>query len=345
MEIKTGLFAKTEAGDVKYYTLTNKNGYSCTIINYGATLVSFKMPDKKGNIEEITLGYDNIEGYLNNSPYIGATIGRFANRIAGASFTIDGKEYKLIANEGDNQLHGGPGGFHTLLWDGDVFNNDSSATVVLSLSSPDGDQGYPGNLSVTTSYTLTEENELVMEYLAETDKKTHVNLTNHAYWNLAGAGSGKIYDHILTLDCSHYLPVDDKSIPTGEKKQVKGSPFDFTMPKPMGQDIDKVEPGYDHCMILREHNPYEPVPFAKVEEPSTGRCMEIATTKPGVQFYTGNYLNNVAIAGGKTANKHEAFCLETQYFPDTPNKKDFPSSLLEPDKTYRQKTVYRFFIK
>ncbi|MEM5946948.1 aldose epimerase family protein [Spirochaetia bacterium 38H-sp] len=345
MKIKTGTFGKTEAGEVKYYMLTNKNGYSCTIINYGATLVSFKMPDRHGKTEEITLGFDNIQDYLTRSPYFGATIGRFANRISRAAFTIDGTEYKLIPNEGENQLHGGPGGLHTLLWDGDVFNNDYSATIVLSCSSPDGDQGYPGNLSVTTSYTLTENNELVMEYLAETDKKTHVNLTNHAYWNLAGAGSGKIYDHILYLDCTHYLPVDNESIPTGEKKQVTGTAFDFTTEKPIGRDIEKIPPGYDHCMVLREHNPYDPVAFARVEEPSSGRCMEISTTKPGVQFYTGNHLNDIEIADKKIARRHEAFCLETQYFPDTPNKENFPSSLLEPDKTYRQKTVYKFFTK
>ncbi|WP_041623122.1 aldose epimerase family protein [Spirochaeta thermophila] len=343
MQVDKKTFGTTRDGrEVYAYTLDTEKGFSCTVISYGATLLSFRMPDREGRVGEITCGFDSLSDYEERNPYFGSTIGRFANRIGGARFVLDGVEYRLVANEGANQLHGGPGGFHAVVWESEAFSREDAATVVLSYRSPDGDQGFPGNLEVTASYTLTEEGHLILEYAAETDRPTPVNLTNHAYWNLSGPGSGLVLDHLLTLRASYYLEVDEGLIPTGRMIPVEGTPFDFREEKPIGRDFDEVKGGYDHCFVV-DGEGFRQV--AVVREPSTGRRMEVWSTKPGVQFYTGNHLNDIEIAGGVTVPSYGAFCLETQYFPDSPNKPVFPPCILRPGETYRHRTELRFSVE
>ncbi len=337
-------FGKTPDGqEVDLYTLTNTNGLRARITNYGAILVSLEVPDKNGKLANITLGYDTLDGYLTRHPYFGATVGRYANRIGGARFKLNDVEYKLAANNGPNHLHGGIKGFDKVVWKAEEVTAESDrALVKLSYLSKDGEEGYPGNLACTVTYTLTKDDELKISYEAETDKPTVINLTNHSYWNLAGQGDGDILGHELMLNADKYTPVDEGLIPTGEIKSVKDSPMDFTRPMTIGSRIGQVGSGYDHNYVLNSGGGTLAL-CARVYEPASGRIMEIHTIEPGVQFYTGNFLDgSITGKAGKVYKKHYGFCLETQHFPDSPNKPDFPSVVLKPGDKYTTVTVHRF---
>jgi len=337
-------FGKTPEGrEVNLYTLTNTNGLRAKITNYGAILVSLEVPDRDGNLADITLGFDALEGYLAGHPYFGATVGRYANRIGKARFMLDGVEYELAANNGENHLHGGIKGFDKVVWrPEDLWANDNEALLKMSYISEDDEEGYPGNLACTVTYTLTKDDELKISYEAETDKTTVVNLTNHSYFNLAGQGNGDILGHELTLNADRYTPVDEGLIPTGEIRSVKDSPMDFTLPMTIGSRIEQVGDGYDHNYVLNSGGGTLAL-AARVYEPTSGRVMEIYTTEPGVQLYTGNFLDgSLTGKGGKVYKKHYAFCLETQHFPDSPNKPNFPSVVLLPGQKYTTVTVHKF---
>jgi aldose 1-epimerase len=347
MSIKTESFGKTPDGqEVDLYTMTNANGIRAKITNYGAILVSLEVPDKKGKMDDITLGFDTLEGYIKGHPYFGATVGRYANRIGGAKFKLNGVEYQLAANNGPNHLHGGIKGFDKVVWKAvDVTSDSDRALVKLSYISKDGEEGYPGNLACAVTYTLTNNDELKISYEAETDKPTVINLTNHSYWNLAGQGSGDILGHELILNADKYTPVDEGLIPTGEIKSVKDSPMDFTKPMTIDSRIGQVEGGYDHNYVLNSGGGSLAL-CARVYEPTSGRIMEIHTIEPGVQFYTGNFLDgSITGKSGKVYKKHYGFCLETQHFPDSPNKPDFPSVVLKPGDKYTTFTVHKFYTR
>ncbi len=340
-------FGQTPDGRaVELYTLTNTKGMKARITNYGAILISLEVPDRDGNITDVTLGYDNLDGYLEKTPYFGATVGRYANRIGGAKFVLNGVEYKLVANNGPNHLHGGTKGFDKVVWKLDDLQAESDQAVVkFSYISEDGEENYPGNLACGLTYTLTNDNELKIHYQAETDKTTVVNLTNHTYFNLAGQGNGDILGHELMINADAYTPVDEGLIPTGEIRPVKDSPLDFTTATAIGARIGQVPGGYDHNFVLNSHGGSLTL-CARVYEPKTGRVMEVITTEPGVQLYTGNFLDgSITGKAGKVYKKHFAFCLETQHFPDSPNKPQFPSVVLKPGQKYETETVYRFSTK
>jgi aldose 1-epimerase len=347
MTIGTESFGKTPDGqEVELYTLANTNGLKARITNYGAILVSLEVPDKNGKLADITLGFNKLEGYIPRHPYFGATVGRYANRIGGAKFKLNDLEYKLAANDGTNHLHGGIKGFDKVVWKAEYVLADSDgAKVKLSYLSKDGEEGYPGNLACTVTYTLTKDNELKIDYEAETDKATILNLTNHSYWNLAGQGNGDILGHELMLNADNYTPVDEGLIPTGEIKSVKDSPMDFTKPMTIGSRIGQVEGGYDHNYVLNNGGGSLAL-CAKVYEPTSGRTMEIHTVEPGVQFYTGNFLDgSITGKSGKVYKKHYGFCLETQHFPDSPNKPSFPTVALKPGEKYTTVTVHKFYAR
>lgn len=333
---------------VDLYTLTNDTGVEARIMTYGGIVVSLKVPDRHGDLGDVVLGYDTLEGYLRDNPYFGALIGRYGNRIAKGRFTLDGKVYRLARNNGKNHLHGGIKGFDKVIWKATEARRENGVGLQLTYLSRDGEEGYPGNLSVTVVYTLTHNNELRIDYAATTDKKTIVNLTNHSYFNLAGAGKGNILGHEMMLDADRFTPVDKGLIPTGELREVKGTPMDFTEPTPIGARIDRQDEqlifglGYDHNWVLNHKNGTLAL-AARVFEPTTGRSMEVYTTEPGIQFYSGNFLDG-AITGknGKVYHKRYGFCLETQHFPDSPNKPQFPSTVLNPGQEYRQTTIYKF---
>ena len=345
MKITKKLYGTTPNGEnINIYTLSNDNKISVEIINYGGTLTSVKMPDKNGKIEEITLGFDSLEGYLSAHPFFGVTVGRFANRIGKGKFELEGREYKLAINDGENHLHGGIKGFDKVIWQDEALEESDRVGVILKYTSKDGEEGYPGTLQVKVIYSLNKKNELKIEYYAETDKATPVNLTNHTYWNLKGAGSGTIRDHQLTLNCSKFLNGDKGLLPTGEIKDAVDTPMDFTKPKLIGKEIDNVAGGYDHCFVINRGN--EKLSFAaKVYEASTGRAMEIYTTKPAIQFYSGNFLDNVKGREGKVFPKHGALCLETEYYPDAVNKPNFPSAILNPGEKYFHETVHKLSVE
>jgi aldose 1-epimerase len=314
---------------VKEFTLRNDKGMVAKVVSYGATLTELQVPDKKGAIVSVVLGPKSLEEYLKGYPSAAATIGRFGNRIGNARFTLDGVEYKLAANNGKNHLHGGPTGFAKRVWQGKALEGND-AKVQFSYLSKDGEEGYPGNLNVKVTYTLTEKGELRLDYEATTDKATVINLTNHAYFNLAG--SGDILDHELWLAANQYTPVDDGLIPTGEIASVKGTPLDFTEPTRVGARIDQFKPklnGYDHNFVLGEGG-RSPVLAARLTDPKSGRVMEMRTTEPAFQLYTGNHV------------KHTGLCLETQHYPDSPNKPSFPSAVLRPGQTFQSTTIYAF---
>jgi aldose 1-epimerase len=343
-------FGKTPDGTaVAIFTLTNEHGLEARICTYGGAVVSLKTPDKSGQMADIVQGFDSLEGYLNPAePYFGALIGRYGNRIGHAKFTLDGKVYNLPANDAANTLHGGTKGFDKVVW---TPRQLPDGGLELTYTSKDGDQGFPGTLKATVVYHLTAANELRIDYSATTDKDTVVNLTNHSYWNLKGAGNGTILDHVLTLHASKFTPVDSGLIPTGELKPVAGTPFDFTKPTAVGARIEqndeqlKLGKGYDHNFIL-DRTGSGLSPAARVEETTTGRVMEVETTEPAVQFYTGNFLDGTLKGkGGKVYPMRAALCLETQHYPDSPNKPSFPSTELKPGQTYKTTTVYRFSIK
>ncbi|HEX6984798.1 MAG TPA: aldose epimerase family protein, partial [Planctomycetaceae bacterium] len=343
--VKTDRFGTLPDGrPVTRYRLENGKGVSVAIIDYGGIVTEVNVPDRHGKTANVTLGFDKLDGYLGPDPYFGALVGRYGNRIAKGRFTLDGQVYTLATNNGPNHLHGGKVGFNERLWKSEAVEVDGHPGVKLSYVSEDGEEGYPGELAVEVVYTLTDENELKIDYKATTTKPTPVNLTNHAYWNLAGEGSGTILDHVLTLRCDKYLPVDETLIPTGELAPVKGTPMDFTSPHKIGERIAKVggDPvGYDHCYVVNG-KAGELRPAAKVVDERSGRVMEVFTTEPGVQFYSGNFLNGSPENGGYP--KHGGFCLEAQKFPNSPNTPSFPSSILKPGETYRQTTVHKFSV-
>lgn len=326
--------------NVYLYTLVNDKGTTVTITNYGGTVTSFITEDKNSNKSSIIIGFDSLQPYLQKPPYFGALIGRYGNRIGDAKFTLDGLEYKLAANNGKNHLHGGLKGFDKVVWDATVLS-DSIPTLTLKYVSKDGEEGYPGNLNVTVQYTLTNDDELKIEYNAETDKPTPVNLTNHSYFNLSGDVSNSILDETLMIDADNYTPVDTTLIPTGEIKTVKGTPFDFTSPKKIGLDIDSVKGGYDHNWVLnKKDTSLEKI--AELSDSISGRSLEVYTTQPGLQFYTGNFLDGTFLnRGGKPITLHSALCLETQHFPDSPNKPNFPTTILQPGEKYHSVTIYK----
>ena len=340
-------FGKTPDGkQVDLYTLTNTSGITAKITNFGGILVSLEAPDRDGNLADITLGFDKLDGYLGEHPYFGAIVGRYANRIGKAAFKLDGVEYKLAANNGENHLHGGIKGFDKVVWRlEDIHATGNEAVVKLSYISEDGEEGYPGNLACSVIYTLTEDDKLQISYEAETDKKTVVNLTNHSYFNLAGQGNGDILSHELMLNADKYTVVDEGLIPTGENRNVKGTPMDFTTSMSIGSRIGQVEGGYDHNYVLNSGGGTLAL-AAKAYEPKSGRVLEIHTDQPGIQFYTGNFLDgSVTGKDGKAYQKNYGFCLETQHFPDSPNKPDFPSVVLQPGQKYATQTVLRFYTK
>jgi len=346
MSIRKESFGQMPDGEqVDLYTLTNAHGLRARITNYGAILVSLEVPDKGGKLADVTLGYDTLDGYIKKSAFFGATVGRYANRIGKAKFVLDGVEYKLAANNGENHLHGGSKGFDKVVWDASEVRAEDGVGVRMVYMSKDGEEGYPGNLACVVTYTLTKNDELKISYEALTDKATVVNLTNHSYWNLAGQGSGDILGHEVMLAADKYTVVDKGLIPTGEIRSVKDSPMDFTKPMTIGSRIDKVEGGYDHNYVLNSGGG-TPALCARVYEPSSGRVMEIYTAEPGVQFYTGNFLDgSITGKGGKAYKKHYGFCLETQHFPDSPNKPDFPSVVLNAGEKYTTVTIHKFYTK
>jgi len=328
---------------VDLYTLANANGLKAGITNYGAILVSLEVPDRDGNLADVTLGYDSLDDYLKRGGLFGATVGRYANRIGGAKFTLNGIEYKLLANNKPNHIHGGKKGFDKVVWRlEDVRAESNQAVVRLSYVSQDGEEGYPGNLACSVTYTLTSDNELKISYEAETDKTTVVNLTSHSYFNLAGHGTGDVLGHVLMLNADKYTVFDDALIPTGEIRSVKNTPLDFTSPTAIGSRIGEVGAGYDQNYVLNGGGGSLAL-CASVYEPTGGRVMEVHTTEPGIQLYTGNWLNSsVTGKDGKVYNKHGGFCLETQHFPDSPNKPNFPSVVLNPGQKFATITVFKF---
>ena len=343
MNIEKTDFGKTPDGEeTSLYTLTNSSGMRVKLTTFGATLVSVEAPDRTGKAAPVTLSYETLEGYVNDKVYLGVTVGRYCNRIARGRFTLDGEEYELACNNGPNHLHGGIMGFNKFVWVAEEQSTADAVGVRFTRFSADGEEGYPGDLSVAAVYSLTEDNELRMDFTATTDKPTVVNLTNHAYWNLADAGRGEILAHELTLHAERYLPCDDDLIPTGELRAVAGTPMDFTKPAAIGSRIDQVPGGYDANWVLTSGGG-SLAPAARVCEPNSGRIMEILTTQPGIQLYSGNFLDgSITGPGGAVYRKHHGFCLETQHWPDSPNQPDFPSTVLRPGETYSQTTVHRF---
>lgn len=345
--MKRAPFGKTRDGRaVERFTLTSAGDLALEAISYGGIITSLCVPDRDGRLADIVLGFDRLEDYLKDDPFFGAIIGRYGNRIAKGAFALDGQTYKLATNNGPNHLHGGDKGFHEVLWAAEPVPGRNAITF--SRTSPDGEEGYPGNLRVQVTYTLTDASQLIVEYLATTDRATPVNLTQHSYFNLAGHASGDILGHQLMLNADRYTPVDDTLIPTGELAPVAGTPFDFRRATPIGARIDQETPqlkygkGFDHNWVLNRTGGGRQL-AARVVEPTSGRTMEIATTEPGIQFYSGNFLDGTLTGKGGTVYRHRAgFCVETQHFPDSPNQPKFPSTILRPGEKYETGTVYTF---
>lgn len=326
--------------EVSLYTLTNVNEMEVKITNYGGIVTSIRTPDAEGNLDNVVLGFESLDKYQPNDPYLGAIIGRYGNRIEDGEFSIDGTVYELATNDGNNHLHGGDEGFDKKLWDAEMQDDGS---LKLTHLSEDGEEGYPGNLDVTVVYSLTNDNELRIEYEATTDKATPVNLTNHAYFNLSGQPDATILDHELTLNADRYTPVNDELIPTGELAEVEGTPFDFTEAKEVGAEIEEVEGGYDHNWVLNNSEDDSLFHAATLYHEESGREMQVFTEEPGIQFYSGNFLDG-SLEGpdGTPFVQHAALCLETQHFPNSPNEPNFPSTILEPGETYQTTTIYQF---
>lgn len=347
-QAKTGKqpFGKLADGtQIDIYTLTNRNGMTARITNYGATVVSLTAPDRRGKSSDIVLGYEDVQGYVEGDSLFGSIAGRYANRIAGGRFTLGDIKYTLAQNNNGNHLHGGIRGFNKVVWNATTDANANPAQLKLDYLSADKEEGYPGNLRVTVTYTLTDSNELKIDYRATTDKVTVLNLTHHSYFNLAGAGD--ILNHELKLYADSFTPTNAVSIPTGELRQVKNTPLDFTKRTRIGARIEaddeqmRFANGYDHNFVLNK-KPNRLALAAEVYEPTSGRVMQVLTTEPGVQFYSGNFLKSVKGKAGKTYQRREGFCLEAQHFPDSPNKPNFPSTVLKPGATYTQTTIYKF---
>lgn len=335
-------FGHTPEGEEAHlFTLSNRRGMELQITDFGARIVSLKVPDRRGRIADVVLGYDSCEGYAEGNPYFGATIGRYANRIAAGRFQLDGKAYRLAVNDGPNALHGGPRkGFHNVVW-----APEEHAGVKLTYTAEDGEEGYPGRLVCTVIYSLKDSNELIIDYRARTDRATPINLTHHGYFNLKGAGNGDVLGHLLTLEAAAFTPVDASLIPTGEIRPVAGTPLDFQTPRLIGARIGEADEqlllanGYDHNFVL---TPRDGVRLAAtVREPESGRCLEVHTTEPGLQFYSDNFPEDSGPLKGR--DPRTSFCLEPQHFPDSPNQPGFPDTILRPGKTWRSRTVFRFF--
>jgi aldose 1-epimerase len=346
MKLKQEPFGKLADGtQIDLFTLRNAGGLKVKLINYGAIITAIETPDRNGKLANITLFRDSLADYLAGHPYFGCVAGRYANRIAFGKFKIGDDEFRLAANNNGHHLHGGKVGFDKHAWKAEPVEGEGFAGVRLTLVSPDGDEGYPGALTATVTYTLTDANELKMDYRATTDKPTVLNLTNHAYWNLAGAGTGDVLGHELMINADRFLPVDDGLIPLGVLKPVADTPMDFAKPTAIGARIAQVEGGYDHCYVLRRKPDEALALCARVVEPKSGRTLEIVTTQPAVQFYSGNFLDGTVTGGGAAYEKHWGFCLETQHYPDSPNRPDFPTTLLKPGETYEHSTVHRFGVQ
>jgi aldose 1-epimerase len=354
MSVNAGNIEKRDFGKlpdgtpVFEYTLTNAKNMSIGVLNYGGIITSIKVPDREGKIDNVVLGFRNIDDYASKNPYFGVITGRYANRIADAKFTLDGKEYKLAVNNGPNSLHGGVKGFDKHIWQVKELPGTDSVGLELAYLSPDGDEGYPGNLDVKVTYTLNDKNDFRIDYAATTDKATVVNLTSHSYFNLAGNGSGTVLDHKLTINADRYTPVSATLIPTGIAS-VEGTPFDFRQPTRIGDRIRDGDEqlvygrGYDHNWVLSRPNDGSLALAARLEDAKTGRIMEIETTEPGIQFYAGNFLDGTLVgSAGKMYRQGDGLCLETQHFPDSPNHPDFPSTVLKPGEVYKTSTVHRF---
>jgi len=343
MTVSKQAFGRTKDGaNVDLYTLANTAGMKIKVMTCGATLVAVEVPDRAGKRDNVTLHLDSFAEYRDGHPCLGSICWRYANRIAKGTFTLDGVEYTLARNNGPNHLHGGMVGFDKVLWKAETEVRTGSASIILVYVSPDGDEGYPGTLTATVTYTLTFDNQLRMEYSAETDQPTIVNLTNHAYWNLSGTGD--VLAHELLINADHYLPVDDTQIPLGELRPVEGGPMDFRQPAAIGSRIDQVHGGYDHCYVLNKTARGQLSLAARVFDPASGRVMEVHTTEPGVQLYTANALS-ISKPSGVYYGKHYGLCLEAQHFPDSPHWPQFPSTVLRPGQTYKQLTVHKFTVR
>ena len=342
-------FGVLPSGDsVHVFTLTNARGVELRATDYGGIVLSLRTPDRNGTLGDIVLGYDDLAGYLKDTPYFGALVGRYANRIAKGRFTLDGATYHLAINNGPNALHGGVRGFDKVLWSASPRADAKGASLVLRYTSRDGEEGYPGTLRVRVTYTLTDRNQLAIEYVATTDRATPVNLTQHSYFNLGGDGSGDVLSHVMTIDADHFTPVDSTLIPTGVLQRVDGTPFDFRRGAAIGARIGMADTqlknggGYDHNFVIRRSG-RGLAHAAHVVEPKSGRTLDVATTEPGLQFYTGNFLDGSNVGkGGHVYRRRNGFCLETQHFPDSPNQPRFPSTILRPGHEYRSRTVYTF---
>lgn len=345
-------FGKLKDGkEISIYTLVNAKGFKARITNYGAKIVSIEVPDRNGKLADVTMGYKNAEGYEAGDHYFGSIVGRYANRIAKGKFTLDGTDYKLAINNAPNSLHGGPTGFHSQVWTAEVIQKDNYPSLKLTYHSPDIQEGYPGNMDVTVIYTWSADNALKIEYEATADKNTVCNLTNHVYFNLKGEGNGDILDHVVMINADAFTPVDSTLIPTGELKPVKGTPFDFLTPTAVGKRINEKDTqlilgkGYDHNFVLNTKNSLS-VLAASDYEPASGRLLEVYTTEPGIQFYSGNFLDGTQTGkSGKPYNHRNGMCFEAQVFPDSPNHPAFPSCVLKKGDKYTQTTIYKFSTK
>ena len=355
-KIETSSFGTLPDGrEVKKFTLRNKNGMSVSFINYGGIIVSIEVPDKNGKIEDVVLGYDSLSHYVKNNPYFGALIGRYGNRIARGKFSLNGKSYQLATNNGVNHLHGGVKGFDKVFWNVEQLHEAAVPTFTLRYESKDGEEGYPGNLKVTVVYYLTDNNEFNIIYQGTTDKTTIVNLTQHTYFNLSGDAKTDILQHELVLNAEKFIPVDKTLIPTGVLQKVEGTPFDFRTPVTIGSRIDKKDQqlefgkGYDHCWVINDPEPSNNSNLtlaATLHEPVSGRVMSVYTSEPGIQFYSGNFLDGSNIGKKGAVYQHRyGLCLESEHFPDSPNRNNFPSVVLKPGDTYRTQTVYSFSTK
>jgi aldose 1-epimerase len=346
--VTTQSFGSFDGKDVSLYTLTNKKGDVLKLSNYGAVIVEIIVPDRNGKKENVTLGYDNFDGYVNGDPYFGKVVGQYANRIARGKFSLDGVDYTLAINNPPNALHGGPTGWHSRVWDAQILKNADFPAIRFTYNKPDMEEGFPGNVIAEVVYTWTDNDEIILDYKVTTDKKTIVNITNHAYFNLHGAGVGDILDHEAVIKASSFTPVDSTLIPTGEIRPVEGTPFDFRVPHLIGERIGadydqlKLGGGYDHNFVLDNAEEVD----AMVYDLSTGRVLEVLTDQPGVQLYTGNFLDGTQTGhGGKVYNYRSGFCLETQHFPDSPNQAAFPSVVLMPEEPFLSSTTFRFSVR
>jgi aldose 1-epimerase len=334
-----------EGQDIMQYTLTNASGVVVKLINYGGTITNIFAPDSNGKLEDVVLGFDSLPGYLSKeNPFFGCITGRYANRIAEGRFSIDGKQYQLPVNNNGNTLHGGINGFNSKFWKGERLAGDTS--VRFTYVSKDGEEGFPGNCSVSVVYTLTANNELKIDYEATSDKPTAINLTNHSYFNLSAGRDSTVLGHEIMVNADRYVAVNNELIPTGELAPVKGTAMDFNVPAPVGAEIAKVAGGYDHTFVLNKKGGGEPELAVALHHPGSGRYMEVFTTEPGVQFYSGNFLNGMLTGKyGHKYVKHAGLCLEAQHFPDSPNQPNFPNTILRPGETFKQTTIYKFSVK